>query len=196
MRFRPARIGVLALLIAISASAADAQDASPQPSPPASASGQKAGPSSPRGNTAAPGETRRLPEDSTTRQTITVDGRTMSFSATAGSLRLFNQNGDPQADIAYTAYQLDGTDPRTRPVTFFFNGGPGASSAYLQLGNAGPWRLPIEGEGAISSASPALKPNAETWLDFTDLVFVDPVDTGFSRFIAADGEVRKHFFSV
>ena len=96
----------------------------------------------------------------------------------------------------YTAYQLDGTEARSRPVTFFFNGGPGASSAYLQLGCAGPWRLSIEGDAAISSASVELKPNAETWLDFTDLVFIDPVDTGYSRFVSTDDDVRKHFFSV
>ena len=141
--------------------------ASPPAMPPGS---QKAGSSSSRGNTSVSGETRRLPEDSTTKQIVTVNGRTLSFTATAGSLRLFNQGGEPQADIAYTAYQLDGAEARSRPVTFFFNGGPGASSAYLQLGCAGPWRLPIEGEGAVSSASPELKPNAETWLDFTDMV--------------------------
>lgn len=180
---------------------ADAQDAKPhpssQPAPASQASpaptGQK---SSPRGNAAAPSEARRLPEDSTTKQTISVQGRTLAFTATAGSLRLFNGKGEPQADIAYTAYQLEGADPRSRPVTFFFNGGPGASSAYLQLGCAGPWRLSIEGDSAVSSASPELTPNAETWLDFTDLVFIDPVDTGYSRFVSADEDVRKHFFSV
>jgi carboxypeptidase C (cathepsin A) len=200
MRLRPATFGLLVVSTLALANEAGGQEARPQPSssqPAAAPSGQKGGPSSsPRGNTATSGETRRLPEDSTTKQTITVDGRTLSFTATAGSLRLFNQGGDPQADIAYTAYQLDGTDPRTRPVTFFFNGGPGASSAYLQLGCAGPWRLPIEGGGAISSASPELKPNAETWLDFTDLVFVDPLDTGYSRLVSGDGDVRKRFFSV
>src|SRR5579862_8668335 len=167
--------------------------ASPPAMPPGS---QKAGSSSSRGNTSVSGETRRLPEDSTTKQIVTVNGRTLSFTATAGSLRLFNQGGEPQADIAYTAYQLDGAEARSRPVTFFFNGGPGASSAYLQLGCAGPWRLPIEGEAAVSSASPELKPNAETWLDFTDLVFIDPVDTGYSRFVSNDEDVRKRFFSV
>jgi carboxypeptidase C (cathepsin A) len=187
------------------AGAASGQDAKPQPSsPPAAASppsaapsGQKATPSSSRGNASAvSGETRRLPEDSTTKQTITVNGRTLAFIATAGSLRLFNGRGEPSADIAYTAYQLEGADPRSRPVTFFFNGGPGAASAYLQLGCAGPWRLSIEGEGAVSSASPELKPNAETWLDFTDLVFIDPVDTGYSRFVSTDEDVHKRFFSV
>ncbi|SHN83817.1 S10 family peptidase [Bradyrhizobium erythrophlei] len=206
MRFRATVFGILALFPLALASGAKAQDANqvqPSSTPSASASqppvlpgSQRAGSSSSRGNTSASGETRRLPEDSTTKQTITANGRTLSFTATAGLLRLFNQSGDPQADIAYTAYQLDGTDPRSRPVTFFFNGGPGASSAYLQLGCAGPWRLPIEGEGATSSASPELKPNAETWLDFTDMVFVDPVDTGYSRFVSGDGDAHKNFFTV
>ncbi len=200
-------VGFAAFATLALAGQAGGQDARPQPSsPPSTAaqpyvppSGQKGGPSSSRGNAAAAAsaETRRLPEDSTTKQTITVNGRTLAFTATAGSLRLFNANsGEPQADIAYTAYHLDGADPRRRPVTFFFNGGPGASSAYLQLGCAGPWRLPIEGESAVPSASPDLKPNAETWLDFTDLVFVDPVDTGYSRFVSKDEDVRKRFFSV
>ena len=184
------------------ASGAGGQEAKPQSAqPPAAAqstpapSAQKSGPSSNRSGAAAtPGEQRRMPEDSTTRQTISVGGRTLAFTATAGSLRLFNEKGEGQADIAYTAYHLEGTDPRSRPVTFFFNGGPGASSAYLQLGCAGPWRLSID--GATSSAFPDLKPNAETWLDFTDLVFIDPVGTGYSRFVSNDEDVRKRFYSV
>ncbi len=123
-------------------------------------------------------------------------GRTLAFTATAGSIRLFNDKGEAQADIAYTAYQLDGADARTRPVTFLFNGGPGASSAWLQFGAAGPWRLSIGAEAAMSSASPELQPNAETWLDFTDLVFIDPVGTGYSRFVATGEDVRKRFYSV
>ena len=204
MTIRPAVVAIMALFTL--AGGARSEDAKPQAasqSPPASQSspapsGQKSGPPSSRvgGVFATPTEQRRLPEDSTTRQTITLNGRTLAFAATAGSLRLFNEKGEPQADIAYTAYRLDGTEARSRPVTFFFNGGPGASSAYLQLGCAGPWRLSIEGDGANSSALPDLKPNAETWLDFTDLVFIDPVGTGYSRFVATDEDVRKHFFSV
>ena len=206
MRFRATFFGILALFLLALVSGAKAQDANKaQPSsapnatasqPPVLPGSQKAGSASSRSNTSVSGEARRLPEDSTSKQSVTVNGRTLSFTATAGSLRLFNQSGEPQADIAYTAYQLDGTEPRSRPVTFFFNGGPGASSAYLQLGCAGPWRLPIEGEGAMSSASPELKPNAETWLDFTDMVFVDPVDTGYSRFVSGDGDTHKNFFTV
>src|ERR1700732_1318943 len=168
-----------------------AEDASqpPQQQPAATPADQKSAGPGGRGQPASPpttAEQHRLPPDSTTKQTLALPGRTLAFTATAGSIRLFDDKGEPQADIAYTAYQLDGAEARTRPVTFFFNGGPGAASAYMQLGNAGPWRLPINGDAAISSASPDLKPNAETWLDFSDLVFVDPVGTGYSRFVATD----------
>jgi carboxypeptidase C (cathepsin A) len=165
--------------------------ATPSPSP----SGERSGPG--RGSAAPPAtEQHRLPPDSTTKQTVVLPGRTLDFSATAGSIRLFDDKGEPQADIAYTSYQLDGADHAGRPVTFLFNGGPGASSAWLQLGAAGPWRLQMGGNGAVSSATPDLLPNAETWLDFTDLVFIDPVGTGYSRFIASGEDVRKRFLSV
>src|SRR5579859_5760604 len=111
MRFRATAFGILALFLLAIASGAQAQDADKaQPSstpnttasqPPVLPGGQRAGSSSSRGNTSASGETRRLPEDSTTKQTITVNGRTLSFTATAGSLRLFNGKGEPQADIVY-----------------------------------------------------------------------------------------------
>jgi carboxypeptidase C (cathepsin A) len=189
-------VAVIALAMVAGARAEDAPQ-SPQPQPAATPSGQKA--AAGRGtlsNPPAAPEPHHLPVDSTTKQTLALPGRTLAFSATAGSIRLFDDKGEPQAEIAYTAYQLDGADPVTRPVTFLFNGGPGASSAWLQLGNVGPWRLPINAEAAISSAPPDLVPNAETWLDFTDLVFIDPVGTGYSRFIAAGDDVRKRLFSV
>jgi carboxypeptidase C (cathepsin A) len=171
----------------------------PQQQPAATPSAQKSGGAGGRtANPASPAaaEQHRLPPDSTTKQTLTLPGRTLAFAATAGSIHLFDEKDEPQADIAYTAYQLDGADPVTRPVTFFFNGGPGAASAYLQFGDAGPWRLAINGDAAIPSASPDAQPNAETWLDFTDLVFIDPVGTGYSRFVATGDDVRKKFFSV
>jgi carboxypeptidase C (cathepsin A) len=193
----------LALLALFALTEARAEDAAP-PSPPAATStpapsGQKGGarargdisPASP-----AVAEQHRLPPDSTTKQTLALPGRTLAFTATAGSIRLFDDKGEPQADLAYTSYLLDGTDPRTRPVAFVFNGGPGSASAWLQLGNAGPWRLAINADAVSSSTSPDLQPNAETWLDFTDLVFIDPVGTGYSRFVATGEDVRKRFFSV
>jgi carboxypeptidase C (cathepsin A) len=191
----------LALAAFWMATGARAEDASQPPAsqPAATASEQKSGAAGGRGsaaNSQAAAEQHRLPPDSTTKQAVMLPGRTLAFAATAGSIRLFDDKGEPQADIAYTSYQLDGVDQRSRPVTFFFNGGPGAASAYLQLGNAGPWRLAIYGDAAISSAAPDLKPNAETWLDFTDLVFIDPVGTGYSRFIATGEDVRKRLFSI
>ena len=189
----------LALLAFSLVAGAHAQDA-PQPAPSATPSGQK-GAAGPRGGNAgnsqgsAP-EQHRLPPDSTTKQTVELPGRTLAFTATVGSVRLFDDKDEPQADICYTAYQLDGADRATRPVTFVFNGGPGAASAYLQLGNNGPWRLAINGDTVTPSAAPDLQPNAETWLDFTDLVYIDPVGTGYSRFIANGDDVRKKFYSV
>ncbi|MCK1386920.1 peptidase S10 [Bradyrhizobium sp. 21] len=141
-------------------------------------------------------ELHRLPLDSTTKQTLDLPGRTLNFTATAGSIRVFDGKGEPLADIAYTSYELDGADRATRPVTVLFNGGPGASSAWLQFGAAGPWRLPLDGEALSPSASPEVRPNAETWLDFTDLVFIDPVSTGYSRFVASSEDARKSFYSV
>ena len=198
---RDARL-MLALLVMTVAIGARAEDL-PQPvqqTPALSTpSGQKGGPGGRSGGTPATpaaAEQHKLPPDSTTRQTLELPGRTLSFAATAGSIRLFDDKGEPQADIAYTAYQLDGADRSSRPVTFVFNGGPGSASAWLQFGNNGPWRLAINADQVTPSASPDPQPNAETWLDFTDLVYIDPVGTGYSRFVATGEDVRKKFFSV
>jgi len=135
-----------------------------------------------------------LPADSTTAFTLNVDGRSLAFHATAGSLELKDESGAPQAVVAYVAYKLDGADPARRPVTFAINGGPGAASAWLQLGALGPWRLPMDGLSPASA--PALVDNSETWLDFTDLVFLDPPGTGYSRIVAPGDEARRRFWSV
>jgi len=188
----------------VSGARADDVDVSPppaqqRPAAPGDAAKAPAGQKGGRaGGQAAPAtaEAHRLPPDSTTKHTLALPGRTLAFSATAGSIRLFDDKGEPQVDIAYTSYQLDGADGAARPVTFLFNGGPGASSAWLQFGSAGPWRLPIGGDGAVASASPDVIPNAETWLDFTDLVFIDPVGTGYSRFVATGDDVRRRIYSV
>jgi carboxypeptidase C (cathepsin A) len=190
----------LVLFISVMIAGARAEDAPqlPPQQPVAAPSGQKSAATGARAGASNPpaAEQHRLPPDSTTKQTLALPGRTLEFTATAGSIRLFDDKGEPQGDIAYTAYQLDGADPRTRPVTFLFNGGPGAASAWLQFGAAGPWRLAINADAVTASASPDLLPNGETWLDFTDLVFIDPVGTGYSRFVATGEDVRKRFFSV
>ncbi|MCE3257070.1 MAG: peptidase serine carboxypeptidase, partial [Nitrobacter vulgaris] len=144
----------------------------------------------------ATADDRRLPPDSTTRHKLVLPDRTLAFTATAGTIHIFNDKGEPQADIATTAYQLDGADPRSRPVTFVFNGGPGASSAWLQFGSNGPWRIPMDRAITSPSIPMPLEPNAETWLDFTDLVFVDPLGTGYSRMVARGDDARKRFLTV
>ncbi len=199
---RLTRVVLAAVAISIMGQAhAEDPPQAPQQSPAATApTAQKSGSSGRRAAetpaTSAVAEQHRLPPDSTTKQTLDLPGRSLAFAATAGSIRLFDEKGEPQADIAYTAYQLDGTDPAKRPVTFVFNGGPGSASAWLQLGNNGPWRLPINADAVTPSAAPDVQPNAETWLDFTDLVFIDPVGTGYSRFVATGEEVRKKFYSI
>jgi carboxypeptidase C (cathepsin A) len=192
---RHARV-ILVFIILFMVAGVRAEDA---PQPVATQSGQKSGAGAEHGSASHPpaaAELHRLPPDSTTQQTLVLPGRTLAFAATAGSIRLFDDKGEPQADIAYTAYRLNGADPVARPVTFLFNGGPGAASAFLQFGATGPWRLAIDADAAVASASPDLQPNAETWLDFTDLVFIDPVGTGYSRFVAAGEDARKRFFSI
>src|ERR1700747_1936891 len=74
--------------------------------------------------------------------------------------------------------------------------GPAPRRAGCRLAKKGPWRLAINADQVTPSTSPDLQPNAETWLDFTDLVFIDPVGTGYSRFVATGGDVRKRFYSV
>src|SRR6476469_8914908 len=139
-------------------------------------------------------EAQRLPADVTTDQSVELPDRTLRFKATAGSIPINTGEGKLQAEIAFIAYVRPDAEAAVRPLTFVFNGGPGASSAYLQLGALGPWRLPLD--SITPSTTPAVIPNSETWLDFTDIVFVDPVGTGYSRFINTSDEVRKQYWSV
>ena len=138
---------------------------------------------------------RRLPADVTTKHSVEMPGRTLRFTATAGSVVLADAGGVGQAQIAYISYSLDDVDVR-RPVSFAFNGGPGSASAWVHLGLLGPWRMPMDGDAARPSAAAVPLGNAETWLDFTDLVFVDPVGTGFSRLLNNSEENRKKYWSV
>ncbi len=135
-----------------------------------------------------------LPADITTNHALALEGRCLKFQATAGSIRLVDEKDAPQADVAFVAYRLDGQDAAARPVTFAINGGPGAGSAWLQLGAIGPWRLPMN--GLAPSSAPTLIDNAETWLDFTDLVFIDPPGTGYSRLRGTGDDARRVLWSV
>ncbi len=152
-------------------------------------------PSAPSREAARPVVPRAMPAESVTHHTVGLPGRDLHFTATAGAFRL-GPTDRPLADIAYTSYALDGAEAGSRPVTFVFNGGPGASSAWLQLGALGPWRIAMDGEAALPSASHVAGPNPETWLDFTDLVFVDPAGTGLSRLLQDNEEGRRKIWGV
>ena len=187
---------LLALVLASAVRADDTAHVAPPHQAEAKPSASKADGGNAHGGPTATANDHRLPPASTTRHKLALPGRTLAFTATAGAIRIFNDKGEPQADIATTTYQLDGADPRSRPVTFLFNGGPGASSAWLQFGSNGPWRIAMDRAIANAATPLALEPNAETWLDFTDLVFIDPLGTGYSRMIASGDEARKRFFTV
>jgi carboxypeptidase C (cathepsin A) len=139
---------------------------------------------------------RPLPAEKSTVHKLTLPGGLLEFEAKAGTIRLSNaQTGAPMVEIAYIAYLKSGAEVRTRPVTFLFNGGPGYASGWLNLGGIGPWRLPMSGEAIAPSAAPIVEDNADSWLEFTDLVFIDPPGTGYGRILGND-DVRKRLFSV
>jgi len=151
-------------------------------------------------DTAAVPSAAPAPHSAVTHHLLRLPGRTLRFTATAGAIALRNGAGAAEADIACIAYTLDGAQAKTRPVTFVFNGGPGEASAWLQLGAVGPWRIrmaePGDQRDGVPSSPPDLLPNAETWLDFTDLVFIDPAGTGYSRILSHDPAVSRRLWSV
>jgi carboxypeptidase C (cathepsin A) len=117
-------------------------------------------------------------------QTLTANGQTVSYTATAGHLIARDANGAAEASVFYVAYTLPGADPATRPVTFFYNGGPGSASVWLQLGSFGPKRL-VSGVPDTTAARPfPMVDNPEHLLGQTDLVFVNAVGCGYSEAIA------------
>ncbi|MGA7973415.1 MAG: carboxypeptidase [Pseudolabrys sp.] len=135
---------------------------------------------------------RLLPADSVTQHTIDTPEGKLAYTATAGTLPLYGQSGEQIASIFYTAYVKKNGGPN-RPLTFAFNGGPGAASAFLHLGLAGPRILDL-GPHARNAARAKLIDNPDTWLRFTDLVFIDPIGTGWSRTVKPD--TAKAFWSV
>lgn len=133
-----------------------------------------------------------LPADVSTDHVLKTPAGELAYKATAGTLSLRGQDGKITARIFYTAYQAKDR-PADRPLTFAFNGGPGAASAYLHLGLVGPKILPFEGANK-DGTRPELRDNPESWLRFTDLVLIDPVGTGWSR--AANDEAAARFYGV
>jgi len=103
------------------------------------------------------------------------------YSTQAGLMPVGEQPETPQAELFYIAYTLDGADPSRRPITFCFNGGPGAASVYLHMAAIGPVTVAMRPDGSLPAVPARLEANPHTWLHFTDLVFIDPVQTGYSR---------------
>jgi carboxypeptidase C (cathepsin A) len=120
-----------------------------------------------------------------TRHQLAIGAATLNYTATAGHLTALQLgNGAPQASFFYVAYTVDGAAPATRPVTFFYNGGPGSATVWLHLGSFGPRRL-VSGMPATNAPTPyPLVDNAQSLLDASDLVFVDAVGAGLSEAIA------------
>lgn len=130
-----------------------------------------------------------------TAHTLELAGATLSYSATVGKLPLKDEKDKIVAQIFYTAYTLDGqASPADRPLIFVFNGGPGAASIWLHMGALGPKRVDMGEEGWMPPPPYRLIDNAHSWLDLGDLVFIDPVGTGFSR--AADPADNEKYWGL
>lgn len=130
-----------------------------------------------------------------TKHEIKVGERTLKYTVTTGMMPIRNREGVTEAQIFFMAYTLDGAGPAAqRPLMFSFNGGPGSSSVWLHLGALGPKRVRMLDDGQMPAPPYQLVENEHTWLDATDLVFIDPVGTGYSR--AANQQAASRFFSL
>ncbi len=174
----------LAIVLASALSAAAAQDVSKD--------APKDRPNAAERHETGKGILRLLPADAVTEHSIDTPRGKVSYTATAGTLAFYDQSGDQSASVFYTAYVAKNAAPN-RPLTFVFNGGPGAASAFLHLGLVGP-RILDFGPGNYDASRANLRDNPDTWLGFTDLVLIDPIGTGWSR--AIKGDDAKHFWSV
>ncbi|WP_024875007.1 S10 family peptidase [Saccharomonospora piscinae] len=139
----------------------------------------------------------------TTHHTLSAGGRELAFTASTGRIVLRKEvltdgafeGHKPKAEVFVTTYTLDGADPGSRPVTFAFNGGPGSSSIWLHLGVLGPRRA-VSGDVDAPEPPPyRLEDNPETLLTHSDLVFIDPVSTGYSRAVAGEKPKEYHGFT-
>ncbi|MGA9544422.1 MAG: peptidase S10 [Candidatus Sulfotelmatobacter sp.] len=129
-----------------------------------------------------------------THHQVTVDGKVLKYTATAGRLPIKRGDGRIEAEMFYVAYTLDGQDAAKRPLTFAFNGGPGSASIWLHMGALGPKRVVLQPDGFMPPAPYRMEDNPYTLLDKSDLVLIDAIGTGFSR--AADSELFKKFWGV
>jgi len=131
----------------------------------------------------------------TTKHKAVIGGSSIAYTASAGTLVLRDEEGKAKASMFFVAYTRDGVqDLSKRPITFAYNGGPGSSSVWLHMGAFGPRRVVLDDEGRDPGPPYRLTDNADSILDITDLVFIDPVITGYSR--PAPGEEAKQFHGL
>jgi carboxypeptidase C (cathepsin A) len=130
---------------------------------------------------------------SSTSHAMRIDGREIRYTATAGTLPIRDAAGKIAANMFFVAYVRDGEDRRTRPLTFFYNGGPGSASIWLHMGSLGPRRVQMAEDGFMPAPPFRLVENEHSALDVTDLVFVDAISTGYSR---AAGDDARRFHGV
>jgi carboxypeptidase C (cathepsin A) len=129
-----------------------------------------------------------------THHEVRVGGKTLAYTATVAQMPLKNSSGETEAHIFYMAYTLDGADSAARPLTFCFNGGPGSASIWVHMGAMGPRKAKLLDNGDMPPPPYKIVDNENTWLDQTDLVFIDPVGTGYSR--AKTQEVARRMNGV
>lgn len=134
------------------------------------------------------------PKLSVTQHTLTLGGQKIAYTATAGMMLMKNDAGDEKANIFFVAYTKDDTQAAGRPVTYCFNGGPGSSSVWLHLGMLGPKRVKLNDDAQPIRPPALLINNPLSLLDKTDLVFIDPVSTGFSRPVKGENKKQFHGF--
>jgi carboxypeptidase C (cathepsin A) len=138
-----------------------------------------------------------VPEEKSvqSKHSLKIGGQEIKYTATAGTILLKLEDGTPKASIFYVSYTKDdASDLSQRPITFSFNGGPGSASVWLHLGLLGPRRVQMGDAGSLLPPPYRLVDNEASLLDVSDLVFIDPVSTGYSR--AVPGEAPKQFHGV
>jgi carboxypeptidase C (cathepsin A) len=182
----PLLLSLMALQPQASAQGRQAQAQAPAQTPAATAPTPAATPGGRgRGGLAGPGPAIGGEIDETpvvTHHSVTVQGKTINYTATVAQMPLKDAAGETEAHIFYMAYTLDGAaDTTKRPLTFCFNGGPGSASMWVHMGGMGPRSPKLEPNGSMPPPPYQMKDNQDTWLDQTDLVFIDPVGTGYSR---------------
>ena len=182
---------LILLLLAPHSQPAQAQGRQAQAEPQAQTPGGRAG----RGG-AGPALAAEVDETPVvTHHSVQASGKTLSYTATVAQMRLKTASGDTEAHIFYVAYTLDGSgDLGKRPLTFCFNGGPGSASVWLHMGAMGPRSPKLLPDGNMPPPPYQMIDNQNTWLDTTDLVFIDPVGTGYSR--AKTAEVAQRMNGV